>query len=128
MLAACALATGDDKKDDKKDDRKEEKIDAAKLPGKWAPKDPKKGDEFVLEFAKNGTLTATGTLDGKQQTFTGTYKLDGHKLVIELRTPGELVARTLKILSLDDDELKVEPNEPADKGVIQVLKRVKSDK
>jgi uncharacterized protein (TIGR03066 family) len=124
LLAACAMATADDKKDDKK----EAKIDAAKLLGKWEPKDPKKGDAFVLEFAKDGTLSATGTVDGKLQTFKGTYKLDGNKLSIGLKTPGEMVTRTLKILSLDDDELKVEPSEPADKGLVQVLKRVKPEK
>jgi uncharacterized protein (TIGR03066 family) len=123
LALACGLATAQDKKDDKKDDKK---IDAAKILGKWEPKDPKKGEEFVMEFAKDGKLSVTGTLDGKPQTFGGTYKIDGDKLSFELKVKGadgkvEDLKETITLLKLADDEMEGKDKE----GKVEVLKRVK---
>src|SRR4051812_1261170 len=85
LALACGIAAADEKKGEEK---KAEKIDAAKLVGKWEPKDPRKGEEFVMDFAKDGKLSVTGTLDGKPQTFGGTYKLDGDKLSFDLKVKG----------------------------------------
>lgn len=114
VLTVCGFAGADDKK--------EPKFDAAKLVGKWEPKEPKKGEEFVLEFTKDGKLLAHGTLNGKPQTFEGTYKLDGGKLSFELKTPGEVVKETIALTKLTDDELEGKDKE----GKVEVLKRAKA--
>ena len=44
LALACGVAA-----DDKKD-----KFDAKKLVGKWEPKDPKKGEEMVMELTADG--------------------------------------------------------------------------
>lgn len=114
LAAVCGAVAADDKKD--------EKFDAAKLLGKWEPKEAKKGEEFVLEFDKGGKMTVRGTLDGKPQTLEGTYKLDGNKLSFELKAPGETIKETITLLKLDDDELEGREKD----GRVEALKRVKS--
>lgn len=129
IAAALGLAFGaeaDDKKDEKKDEKKVEKIDGTKLIGKWEPKDPKKGEEFVMDFAKDGKLSITGTLDGKLQTFGGTYKLDGDKLYFEVKVKNadgkeEEIKETITLTKLTDEELEGKDKE----GKTEVLKRAK---
>lgn len=115
LAVACGLHAADDKKDEK------EKFDAAKLLGKWEPKEPKKGEEFVIEFAKNGKMTVAGTLDGKPQTLEGNYKLDGDKLSFELKASGETIKETITLLKLTDDELEGREKD----GRVEALKRAK---
>ena len=121
LVLACGLTAAQDKKDEKKDEKKVEKIDGTKIVGKWEPKDPKKGEEFVMELTKDSKLIVTGTLDGKTQTFEGTYKLDGDKLSFELKVPGETIKETITLLKLTDDEMEGKDKE----GKVEVLKRVK---
>ncbi len=121
LVLACGIATADDKKG--------EKFDAAKLLGKWEPSQPKKGEEFVMDFAKDGKLSVTGTLDGKLQTFEGSYKLDGAKLSFELKVKGadgkvEEVKETVTLSKLTDDEMEGKDKE----GKVEALKRVKPKK
>ena len=120
LVFSCALSA---------DDKKDEKIDGAKLVGKWEPKDPKKGEEFVMDFLKDGKLSVTGTLDGKLQTFEGTYKLDGAKLNFELKVKGadgkvEDIKETVTLIKLTDDEMEGKDKE----GKVEALKRVKPKK
>lgn len=124
LVLACGIAAADDKKDEKI-----EKIDGAKLVGKWEPKDPKKGEEFVMEFLKDGKLSVTGTLDNKLQTFEGTYKLDGAKLAFELKVKGadgkvEEIKEVVTLTKLTDDEMEGKDKE----GKVEALKRVKPKK
>jgi uncharacterized protein (TIGR03066 family) len=114
----CGTLTADDKKVDP--------IDGKKILGKWEPKDPKKGEEFVMEFAKDGTLAVTGTLDGKLQTFGGSYKIDAEKLLFELQVKGadgkvEEIKETITITKLTEDEMEGKDKE----GMVTVMKRVK---
>ncbi len=119
MGAALALACGA-----AADDKKGEKFDAAKLIGKWEPKDPKKGEEFVLDFARDGKLTVTGTLDGKVQTLSGTYKLDGDKLSFEVKFGAETIKEAITLSKLTDDEIEGKDKE----GKVEALRRVKPKK
>ena len=117
LALACGATAADDK------------IDGTKLLGKWEPKDPKKGEEFVMDFAKDGKLAVTGTLDGKMQTFEGTYKLDGAKLSFELKVKGadgkvEEIKETVTLTKLTDDEMEGKDKE----GKVEALKRVKPKK
>jgi uncharacterized protein (TIGR03066 family) len=116
VLAACGLAAADDKKDGP--------FDASKLIGKWEPKEAKKGEEFELEFTKDGKVTVKGTLDGKPQTLAGTYTLAGEKLSFEVKAPGEVIKETIVLSKLTDDELEGRDKE----GRVEVLKRVKPKK
>jgi uncharacterized protein (TIGR03066 family) len=116
VLAACGLAVADDKKD--------ERFDAAKLVGKWEPKEAKKGEEFELEFTKDGKVTVKGTLDGKPQTLEGVYTLAGDKLSFEVKAPGEVIKETIVLAKLTDDEFEGRDKE----GRVEVLKRVKPKK
>src|SRR5215207_1075523 len=120
LVIVCAAGAADEKKDDKK----EEAIDAAKLIGKWEPKEPKKGEEFVLEFAKDGKMVVSGTLDGKPQTLEGSYKLDGAKLSFELKALGETIKETIVVLKLSDEELEARDKD----GKVEVLTRAKPKK
>ena len=118
LSLTCGTLTADDKKADP--------IDGKKIIVKWEPKDPKKGEEFVMEFAKDGKLSVTGTLDGKLQTFDGTYKLDAEKLLFELKVKGadgkvEEIKETITLIKLTDDEMEGKDKE----GKVEVLKRVK---
>jgi uncharacterized protein (TIGR03066 family) len=108
------------------DDKKADPIDGKKIVGKWEPKDPKKGEEFVMDFAKDGKLSVTGTLDGKLQTFDGTYKLTGDKLTFELKIKGadgkvEDLKETITLIKLTDDEMEGKDKE----GKVEVMKRAK---
>ena len=103
------------------DDKKGEKIDGAKLVGKWEPKDPKKGEEFVMEFTRDGKMVVAGTLDGKPQKLEGTYKFDGARLSFELKAPGETIRETITLLKLTDDELEGREKD----GRVEALKRAK---
>ena len=120
LVLACAAVAADEKKDDKK----EEAIDAKKLIGKWEPKEPKKGEEFVLEFAKDGKMVVSGTLDGKPQTLVGSYTLDGPKLSFELKAVGETIKETIVVLKLTDEELEARDKD----GKVEVLTRAKPKK
>jgi uncharacterized protein (TIGR03066 family) len=116
LVIVCAAGAADEKK--------EEAIDAKKLLGKWEPKEPKKGEEFVLEFAKDGKMVVSGTLDGKPQTLEGSYKIDGAKLSFELKATGETIKETIVVLKLTDEELEARDKD----GKVEVLTRAKPKK
>jgi uncharacterized protein (TIGR03066 family) len=87
------------------DDKKEEKIDGAKLIGKWERKDAKKESAFTLEFAKDGKLIVGLGKDSKN---SGTYKLDGNKLTVVLKVGENEIKDTLTITKLTDEEFEAE--------------------
>jgi uncharacterized protein (TIGR03066 family) len=109
-LAAAAvvvgLGTAQDKKDPKKDDKK---VDAAKLVGKWEltrstlDMPPKSA---LVEFTKDNKVTIAVTANGKEDKYSGTYKVNGDKLTVKLTIPGETDQEdTDTIQTLTDDKL-----------------------
>ncbi len=99
----------------------DEKIDAKKLIGKWVPKDPKKGEDFVMEFAEKGKLIVTFSAKGKEMKIEGTYKVDGNKLEVTMSFNGKEVKETHTVTKQTDDELlSTDPQ-----GKEEALKRVK---
>jgi uncharacterized protein (TIGR03066 family) len=84
--------------------------DAPKLLGKWEV--TKSGGDTpvgsIVEFAKDGKMTANVTLDGKALKFTGTYKLDGAKLKVNLMHNEQKVDYELTLKFNGDDELNLE--------------------
>jgi uncharacterized protein (TIGR03066 family) len=96
----------------------DDKIDPAKLVGKWEPKQAQKDFKLVMEFTKDGKLTVT-TDDFKVD---GTYKLDGNRLQIVLKAGENEVKDTVTIHKLTDDELVGESQTKKEK---ETFKRVK---
>jgi uncharacterized protein (TIGR03066 family) len=97
VLLSCCGVSAEDKRD--------EKIDAKKLIGKWSPKEKKEGTEFVLEFLKDGKATFTGTEGGKDVKAEGTYKVDGNKLIFEMKAGDKGRKMTRLVSKLTDTEL-----------------------
>jgi uncharacterized protein (TIGR03066 family) len=77
LLTFCSTATAED--------RKKEKFDAAKLVGRWGPKDKKDGT-YTIEYRADGTVVLVGTADGREWRWEGTYKLEGSRLSAVLRS------------------------------------------
>lgn len=111
MGLACGVAVAAD-----------EKIDAAKLVGKWEPKD-EKGAKFVVEFAKEGKLTFTIKAGDKEIKADGTYKLDGNKLALTMKFEGKEEKMTRTISKLTDTELVSKDDKD---GKEDTLVRIKS--
>ncbi len=97
--------------------------DAAKLVGKWEV--TKSGGDTpvgaVVDFAKDGKMTAMVNIDGKDLKLTGTYKLDGKKLKVNLTLNDQKIEHEFTVAFKGDDELTLED---ADKKV-DTLKRKK---
>jgi uncharacterized protein (TIGR03066 family) len=86
------------------DGRQPEKIDAKLLVGKWTPKDPAKSGDFVVEFTKAGRVVLEAN-EGKAYKAEGTYKLDGDKLTLKLKTGEREKTTTRTVHSLTKTEL-----------------------
>jgi uncharacterized protein (TIGR03066 family) len=90
--------------------------DTPKLLGKWEV--TKSGGDTpvgtIVEFSKDGKMTANVSLDGKDLKLTGTYKLDGKKLKVNLTLNEQKVDHEFTIafkddeLTLEDDDKKVD--------------------
>jgi uncharacterized protein (TIGR03066 family) len=66
------------------DDKKEEKIDAAKLVGKWKWPEQKGKYPGTIEFRKDGTMKATLQIKGEEYPLPGKYRVEGNKVIIVL--------------------------------------------
>lgn len=84
--------------------------DATKLVGKWEV--TKSSGETpvgsIVEFAKDGKVTANVTLDGKELKLTGTYKLDGAKLKMDLKLNEQKLDPEFTVKFNGDDEMVLE--------------------
>jgi uncharacterized protein (TIGR03066 family) len=84
----------------------EKKTDSAKLAvGTWEvikshDGGPPKGG--VVEFTNNGKIKVSGEQDGMKQTFEGTYKINGNKMVLTFKIGDNEQAVDLTIDKLDD--------------------------
>ncbi|WP_439631490.1 TIGR03066 family protein [Gemmata sp.] len=81
------------------DDKKVEKIDEAKLIGKWEPQD-RKGR--AVEFLKDGKLTVTIPGANGDVKLDGTYTVEGNKLVTVIRAAKQEVKKTITVSELTD--------------------------
>lgn len=84
--------------------------DAPKLLGKWEV--TKSGGETpvgsIVEFMKDGKMTATVTLDGKELKPTGTYKLSGNKLTVNLTLNEQKIDYEFTVKFKSDTEMDLE--------------------
>ena len=87
--------------------------DTAKLLGKWeitkAGGDAPVGT--VVEFAKDGKMSASLTLDGKDLKLDGTYKLDGKKLKVNLTLNEQKIEHEFTVAFKGDDEMTLEDDD-----------------
>ena len=102
------------------DDKPGEKIDGKKLVGKWTPKD-EKGPKFTIEFTKDGKVNMN-IFDMKVD---GTYKLEGNKITLTLKTEGKEETMTRTISKLTDEEIVSKDDKG---GKEDTLVRVKPEK
>jgi uncharacterized protein (TIGR03066 family) len=106
ILAACAAAVlvlGGASAQDKK-------IEADKLVGKWEL--TKSTDEnapkgATVEFTKDNKLTVTIDVGGKKLELMGSYKVDGDKITVKIKSPdgGKEEEDTDTIKELSDDKM-----------------------
>src|SRR5215207_4360684 len=84
--------------------------DNAKLVGKWEV--TKSGGDTpmgsLVEFTKDGKMTANVLLDGKDTKLTGTYKFDGKKLTVNLTLNEQKIDHELTVKFNGDDEMTLE--------------------
>jgi uncharacterized protein (TIGR03066 family) len=83
--------------------------DTEKLVGKWEVT-KSTGDTpvgAIVEFTKDGKITANVTLDGKDVKLSGTYKLDGKKLHVALTLNEQKLEHDFTV-AFKDDEMTLE--------------------
>ncbi len=87
--------------------------DTPKLLGKWEVT-KSTGDTpvgTVVEFAKDGKMTAAVTLEGKDVKLDGTYKLDGKKLAVKLTLGEQKIEHDFTLTFKGDDGLELEDSD-----------------
>ncbi len=87
--------------------------DTPKLLGKWEIT-KSTGDTpvgAIVEFAKDGKMTAMVNLDGKDLKLNGTYKLDGKKLSVKLTLNEQKIEHDFTVTFKSDDGLELEDND-----------------
>ncbi|MBN9117640.1 MAG: TIGR03066 family protein [Planctomycetes bacterium] len=92
-LLLCGALSADDKK-----------IDAKLLVGKWRLKEDKDAS-MVLEFGKDGKLTTTLKLKGKEEKSVDSYKVEGNTLIVTEKVGGKEETTKTVILKLTDTEM-----------------------
>ena len=86
------------------EDTKVEKIDTAKLVGRWDAQNTKNG--LVIEFTKDGkTKSVFMSSPGKQIQVEGTYTVEGNKLITVVKSGDQEAKETLTVSKLTDTEL-----------------------
>ena len=103
---------------------KDEKFDEKKLIGKWEPPDSPKEVKIVVEFAPKGKLLVSADVGGKAEKIEGTYKLDGDKLTLTMKTGEKERTEKVTVTKLTDTDLVTKD----DKGKEETLKRVMEKK
>ncbi|MCS6864927.1 MAG: hypothetical protein RMJ56_06045 [Gemmataceae bacterium] len=87
----------------------DEKADMAKLVGKWEV--TKSGGDTpvgtIVSFEKDGKMTATVNLEGKELKLSGTYKLMEKKLKVSLKLNEELFEHEFEFKWKSDEELEL---------------------
>ena len=97
--------------------------DASKLLGKWEVT-KSTGDTpagTVVDFQKDGKVTATVTIEDKEVKLDGTYKLDGKKLTVKLTLNEQKLEHDFSATFKGDDGLELENAD----GKVDTLKKKK---
>lgn len=99
---------------------------AKKIVGKWEITKAAGGAPVgsIIEFTKDGKMSAAIKIEGMEIKLEGTYKLEKDKLEVKLKTPDMTIEETLTIKKLTDDAMELEDK---DKKTDE-LKKVKDKK
>ena len=96
--------------------------DAKKIVGKWEV--TKSGGDTpvdtLVDFQKDGKMTAVLNQDGKDLKLTGTYKFDGKKLNVDLTLGDEKIEREFTVKFKSDELELTNPD-----GKVDTLKKKK---
>ncbi len=60
----------------------------------------------IVDFQKDGKMTAVANLDGNEVKLTGTYKFDGKKLKVDLKLNEEKIEHEFEVKFKSDDEVE----------------------
>ena len=85
--------------DDKKADNAKLAVGAWQVTKSHDGGPPKGG---IVEFTKDGKIKVSGEQDGMKQTFEGTYKIDGNKMVLTFKFGDSEQSVDLTIDKLDE--------------------------
>ncbi len=95
---------------------------AKKVVGKW---EISKGGDLpagtAVEFTKDGKVSITVLIDGKETKIDGTYKVDKDKLSVKVTVNDQAVEESLTIKKATDDTLELEDKDKK----VEVLKKKK---
>jgi uncharacterized protein (TIGR03066 family) len=88
----------------------DKKVDAAKIVGKWELTKSDSGNApkgAIVEFTKDNKLAITIDVGGKKVELAGTYKIDGDKLTVTIKSPdgGKDESDTDTIKTLTDEKI-----------------------
>jgi uncharacterized protein (TIGR03066 family) len=97
----------------------EDKIDPAKLVGKWEDKNPPKEGRVTMEFTKGGSITIIGMYKGVDLRADGTYKVERNKITMSLDS-GTKYEMVITIDKLTDDEFTHTDSEKKTKMFVKV--------
>ncbi|MBN9120147.1 MAG: TIGR03066 family protein [Planctomycetes bacterium] len=99
-----------------------QKIDPAKLVGRWEQVRPKVDVAFVVEYGADGKVTGEADAPGRAVKIAGTYKLDGNKLLVTLKGAADKAETSTSVITklTDDEMVGVTPG-----GDKMLMKRVK---
>lgn len=100
---------------------------AKKIVGKWEITKAAGGAPAgsIIEFTKDGKMSALIKMDGNEIKLDGTYKLEKEKLSVSLKLPdGGTIDEALTIKKLTDDAMELEDKDKK----IDELKKVKEKK
>jgi len=83
---------------------------AKKIVGKWKVTETKTDAPvgMLVEFTKDGKLTLSATVEGKEHKAEGTYSVEKDRLKYKLRLADRTVEETEAIKKLTDDVLELE--------------------
>jgi uncharacterized protein (TIGR03066 family) len=88
------------------DDKKADPIDAKKIVGKWENKEFKAVCvSKVAVFAKDGKAVFVDTVNGRETTVEGTYKVEGGKLIVTVKIKDKEQKFTTLLSKLTGDEM-----------------------
>jgi uncharacterized protein (TIGR03066 family) len=105
---------------------KEAEIDPAKLVGRWEDKEPGVKQKFIEEFTKEGKFKSVRSIGDKEAEFEGTYKVEGNKLICQLKLGSKETENVRTIEKLTDEEFTYSASFSNSEKRTKTLTRIKT--